>query len=183
VQEQSAAGSANFSPKPPPCTSVSKAVEESESKMNSMGTAADPSSGRLGPISSTNSKPEALGVDDKKSNTGNEVSDKIDSSMRRDADGDGLVDGLDKKPETRAEIAARKVREMTEKRALQKSFRKMVGALQLSKVCDLFSDRDAKNFGEMLGQGKGKGAGEFDFSKTDPDNKDNVKGVLGGMAM
>jgi hypothetical protein len=174
VQEQSVAGSVNFSVKPS-CESVSNTVKDSKAP-TSLETATEPNSGRFDAISSTNSKREASAVDSKQyfGPDGKIHKDNVDKSMKTDADGDGLVDGIDKKNQTRGEVAAEKAREKSIENARKNSFKKRASAASISKVSSITSDQDAKNSG-ILGQSKKKGPGEFDFSALDPDKENNNK--------
>lgn len=174
VQNNTPAGMVE-APKPQ-CTSVSEIV--GDSKPHSVETAAEPLSGRLDAISSTDAKRDVAAVDQKNYGGG-----KVDPSMKSDIDGDGLVDGLDKKIQTRAEIA----REIAEKnsakarnriaQSIKRSLKEKNSVGSLSSVSSLISDSDAKNSG-LAGRSKNRGPGEIDFSSLDPDKGDKVSGIL-----
>jgi hypothetical protein len=102
----------------------------------------------------------------------------VDPSMNKDADGDGLVDGLDKKNQTRAQIAAELVRAAEEKRMLKK-FRRSNPVRSLSTAGSLLSNNDAINSG-LTARNKNRGPGEMDFSGPDSDKDSRVSGILAG---
>ncbi|MDR2720972.1 MAG: hypothetical protein LBB15_01635 [Puniceicoccales bacterium] len=159
----------------PQCTSVAEIAGD---KPHSIEVATEPLSGRLGAISNTNSKQDAAAVDQR-----NPGQNNIDQSMKQDIDGDGLVDGLDKKFQTRAEIA----REMAEKKAkrarswlakdIERSLKERSAVKNLLNPGSQMSDRDVKN-SAFTGQSKAKGPGEIDFSGFDSDKRDRVGGIL-----
>jgi hypothetical protein len=160
-------------PKQLQCASVSEISRDNigDNKPPSIEVATEPASGRLSAISNTDSKEKVAEVDHKKQ-------DAIDPSMRRDSDGDGLVDGLDNKNETRAEIA----KKLSERQRLQSFLHSLTQKASVKSVLsakNVISDADAKNSGILgINKGKGKGPGDIDLSGTDPDKNDKVGGVL-----
>jgi hypothetical protein len=102
----------------------------------------------------------------------------VDPSMNKDADGDGLVDGLDKKNQTRAQIAAELVRIAAERRMFKK-FRDSNPVRSLSTVGNLLSNNDAMNSG-LSARSKNRAPGEIDFSGLDSDKDSRVGGILAG---
>jgi hypothetical protein len=195
MQEQSAAGSLNFIVNPP-CKSVGEFKSEREINLPSMEVPTDPASGRLSPVTSSqktddtdwkkysDAYPQNVSnkVDVGAELKGNVNRDEkpVDKAMMTDADGDGLVDGIDKKTQTRAELATEKMRNMMIEKSRKNSVRTRASAGNISKVTSIISGRDAENSG-MFGKEKKKGSGEFDFSATDPDNKNKVSGIGGNM--
>jgi hypothetical protein len=161
-------------PKQPPCTSVSDVSRDNigDGGPHSIEVATEPASGRLSAISSTDSKGGAAEVDQKKQGAGD-----IDPSMNRDSDGDGLVDGLDNKNETRAEIA----KKMSERQRLQSFLHSLTQKTSVKNVLsakDAVSDVDSKNSGLMVqNKKKSKGPGDIDLSSPDSGKDSKIGGV------
>lgn len=157
-------------PETPSCQSVGDISDSKES--HSIETASEPLSGKLETISDTTLKGEAAPIDQQYSKR------EVDGSMKQDADGDGLVDGLDKKSETRAETATRLLNEQrslslgrnNKHRSILESGKTLASIKNTTKVQD---KEDSLSLGGLLGNNKkNKEPGNIDvFGNSDDENK------------
>lgn len=167
IQNNTPAGLVNASDKPT-CSPVQEIGDTSKSQ--SIETATEPISGRLETINNTDLKRYSAAVDQRNQDT-------TDISMKQDADGDGLVDGLDKKTKTRAEEATEKMDEISRKS--KENNKKLKNVHKKTQLSISESTPVNEQIGTLANINKNdkKGPGNIDFSAEKNENKDNITSI------
>ncbi len=167
VQNNTPAGLVNASNQPT-CSPVQEIGETGKSQ--SIETATEPISGRLETINNTDLKRDSAAVDQHNQNT-------TDISMKQDADGDGLVDGLDKKTKTRAEEATEKMEEISRKS--KENNKKLKNLHQKTSLSISESTLANEQIGTLTNVNKNNknGPGNIDLFSEKNENKDNITSI------
>lgn len=182
----------------PSCASVASVANDSSEKIFKMdgradgqgnlvisqadsGVSATPPVNSKGDPRATDSKRNATSTDSEqvapsanniKANADSSAS--ADASMKLDKDGDGIVDGLDNKTESRAEIAAKKAEE---KRSIVYSSQSRESVSAISSAINVIKaineDSDAKNSGQNIV----KGPGDVSLNHNFGGNKSKINGL------